>query len=253
MEVTFTSGLNEAGKDAKVLELEETTIEKYARKEKERRKARKEKLKSGREAGEPEPKPVEEQQPEQAAVDLGFDDPFFDEPVQSNATLKRAEKQKRKEAKAAEAAEKASKRAELELLMEDDDAILGGDGKKLAHFDMKQVVKAEKMRKVKKAKHRKPLAETEGLQEDFEMDVKDPRFSAVFERHDFAIDPTNPRFVKTEGIQRIMEEKRKRGTGRKGAEKTPAEEEGKRKRVKTGKKEELQSLVRSLKKKAKKA
>lgn len=264
VEVTFTSGLNEDDKGKPVIELQETTIEAYARKEKERRKARKEKMKAGR-AGEdgaaekPAAAPAAEAEPDQAAVDLGFNDPFFDEPEQSNAALKKAQKQKRREEKEKEAAEKATKRAELELLMEED--VLGPDGRKLSHFDMKQIVKADKMKKVKKAKHRKPLKETEGLQEDFQMDVKDPRFKAVFERHAFAIDPTNPRFVKTDGTKQLMEEKRKRvasNSATTDAAGAPPDEDGReRKRKKTAKpvakKDELQSLVRSLKKKAKQA
>lgn len=268
MEVTFTSGLDDADKGGKVIELEETTIEKYARKEKERRQARKDRTKAARdEAAEGTPggdaktskkaaPVVVEEEPDQAAKELGFDDPFFDEPATSNATLKRAAKEKRKEEKAKEAAEKASKRAELELLMADEDHILGQDGQKLSHFDMKQVVKAEKLKKVKKSKRKKVMVEAEGLQEDFEMDVKDPRFEAVFERHDFAIDPTNPRFVKTEGTKKLMEERRKRAATGAGREDGAPDEDGRdRKRKKTsskeGKVDELQSLVASLKKKSK--
>jgi hypothetical protein len=263
MEVTFTSGLEGEDKNGKVLELEETALEKYIRKEKERKKARKEKHKAKIAAANGDAAPAQKQasaeaeEVDQAAVDLGFNDPFFDEPVQSNAALKKAEKQKKREAKAAEAAEKASKRAELELLMEDDEQILGKDGKKLAHFDMKQVVKAEKLKKVKKSKlKKKALEQAEGLQDDFEIDVKDPRFGAVFERHDFAIDPTNPRFINTENTKKLMEEKRKRTAARAGGDKDGAPEEGREvKRKKTGpdggKKDELSRLVQSLKKKSK--
>jgi hypothetical protein len=266
MQVTFTSGLEGEDKDGKVLELEETALEKYVRKERERKKARKEKHKAkiataNGDAPAQEQTAVEEpEEVDQAAAELGFNDPFFDEPAQSNAVLKKAEKQKKREAKAAEAAEKASKRAELELLMEDDDEILGQDGKKLSHFDMKQVVKAEKLKRVKKAKHKKKgLEQAEGLQDDFEMNVKDPRFGAVFERHDFAIDPTNPRFINTENTKKLMEEKRKRTATRAGADKDGAPEEDGReaKRKKTGpdggKKDELARLVQSLKKKSKAA
>jgi len=263
LEVAFTSRLDE-DKDGKVIELEETTIEKYRRKEKERREARKAKMKAqrggtttGDENQQKAAPKAEAQEPDQAAVELGFDDPFFDEPMQSNAVHKKAEKQKRREEKAKEATEKASKLAELELLVADDDNILGKDGKKLSHFDMKQVINAEKLKKAKKSKYKKVMPKAEGLQEDFEMDVKDPRFAAVFERHDFAIDPTNPRFVKTEGTQKLMEERKKRSAARSGKDDAaPDEEDGRqrkrKKNAKDGKKDELQSLVQSLKKKSKK-
>ncbi|KAA8895511.1 hypothetical protein FN846DRAFT_784971 [Sphaerosporella brunnea] len=180
-----------------------------------------------------------------------------DKDGKSNDALRKAERKKKREQKAAEAAEKASKRAELELLMEDDDQILGQDGKKLSHFDMKQVVKAEKLKKVKKPKHKKGLEQAEGLQDDFEMDVKDPRFGAVFERHEFAIDPTNPRFIKTENTKKLMEEKRKRTATKAGVDRNgaPDEEDGRQKKRKKsgqerGKRDELQKLVQSLKKKS---
>ena len=262
IKVTFTSGLDENKNDRKVISDEETTIGKYARKERERRKSRKDRIKAARETANGDGMPKEHrtaeprvEEPSQAAVDLGFDDPFFDEPVRSNAALKKEEKAKRREEKLKDAAEKASKRAELELLMADDDAIAGADGRKLSHFDMKEIVKAEKSsKKLKKSKRKKGMKDDgEGLQEGFELDVKDPRFSAVFERHDFAIDPTNPKFMKTEGTKKLLEERRKRSAARgPGKDDVPDEDSGRRKRKKTaGKRDELQDLVQSLKKKSK--
>lgn len=295
MKVTFTSGLDEKGddddNDAKVLEndVQETTIEKYVRKERERKKARKEKLKSMHEGGEHEPPAAtttktitnkntkknrtkletEEDSNDKAAIDLGFDDPFFEEPIKSNSSARKAEKQKRREEKSRETAEAASKRAELELLMADDDGILGQSGQKLSHFNMKAVVKAEKLRnkKSKSKKRKKGMdgLEADDVQDDFKIDVKDPRFSAVFERHDFAIDPTNPRFVKTEATKKLMEERRKRSAtmttasrGTRGEIEEGGDRDGresKRKKIGTKqkqnkKKDEIQSLVQSLKQKS---
>lgn len=264
IEVTFTSGLAEAAdKNGQVLsddDDDETTIEKYRRKEKERRAARRAKMRAApsTDAGEkqdvgaePEPKPESQEEPG-GGGDLGFDDPFFDEPAQSNAALRKAEKKKRRQEKAKEAADKASKRAELELLMADDN----GSGKKPSHFDMKQIVKAEKQkqRKPRSSSSKGRLAEPDGLQQDFEMDVKDPRFAPVFERHDFAIDPTNPRFVKTEATKKLMDERRKRSAAaRAGGGAAPDENDGrerKRNRAGGGRKDELLGLVQSLKRKA---
>lgn len=54
------------------------------------------------------------------------------------------------------------------------------------HFDMKEIIKAEKNAK-KKSKYRQ-----QGLVEDkFEMPVDDPRFSALYDDHEFAIDPSS--------------------------------------------------------------
>ncbi|KAK7217471.1 hypothetical protein V2G26_005474 [Clonostachys chloroleuca] len=68
----------------------------------------------------------------------------------------------------------------------------------LDHFDMNDILRAEKQKKKKGKKGKKDLA-TGNLQEDFSMDVGDDRFKAVFEDHEFAIDPSNPRFKGSEG------------------------------------------------------
>jgi len=267
MEVTFTSGLSEKVKDRKVIEEdeeEETTIAKYTRKEKERRQRRKERPKVTREGSEDGDKPEnkkgedgEEEEGEEAediATDLGFNDPFFANATASKSAEKKEKKRKDREVKAAEAAESASKRAELELLMADEGA--DADGKKLHHFDMKQIVKAEK-KKGKKGKRRKAEPEPEGMQDGFEIDVKDPRFAAVYEKHEFAIDPTNPRFVKTKAMSKLLEERRNRTQKRNAGDREEGEGGRKRHRAdkvdKGGKdKDELKRLVQSLKNKAKK-
>lgn len=267
MEVTFTAGLSEKEKGAPVIEEDdiiESTIEKYARKERERKLRRKEKsrLAKGLEpltkASESLAKPEEPvaEEPSAAATDLGFADPFFADAPSSVAAAKREKKRKDRESKVALAAEQASKRAELELLMMDDNEA-AKDGSGLRHFDMKQVVKSEKAKKHKKAKKQsREAAEAmeEGAQPDFEIDVKDPRFAAVYEKHEFAIDPTNPRFTKTSAMKKMMDERRKRTQRRDGE----AEEEGgKRKKVKVrdeGKaaSEEVRRLVQSIKNKSSK-
>lgn len=264
MEVTFTSGLSEKEKGMPVIEEEEiieTTIEKYARKERERKQRRKEKARLAK-GGEPTAKKVEpEKEAEEEEIpvaDLGFEDPFFADAPTSTTNAKKEKKKKEKEQKAALAAEQASKRAELELLMMDDNAATREDGTKLQHFDMKQIIKSEKAKKNKKgAKKRSREAEEameEGAQPDFEIDVKDPRFAAVYEKHEFAIDPTNPRFTKTSAMKKMMDERRKRAQGRGGEE---AEEGVKKKKVKVrdegkGRSDEVKRLVQSIKSKSSK-
>jgi len=264
MEVTFTSGLSEKAKDRKVIEEdeeEETTITKYARKEKERRRRRKEGLKATREGDGKGDKfenknaedIIEKKEAGDIITNLGFDDPFFDDAPASKSAEKKEKRRKDREAKSAEAAKNASKRAELELLMTGED--VDTDGKKLYHFDMKQIVKAEK-KKGKKGRRRKAEFEPEGIQDGFEIDVKDPRFAAVYEKHEFAIDPTNPRFVKTKAMSKLLEERRNR-TQKRNDDREEGEGERKRRKVdkadKGGKGEdELKRLVHSLKSRAKK-
>ncbi|KAG2414281.1 hypothetical protein HFD88_003472 [Aspergillus terreus] len=259
MEVTFTSGLAGGPQRDSIFEnepqIEETTIEKYIRKERERKKRRKEKLKAAK-RGEPlaegETRDEEESGDEQKAPeeeDLGFDDPFFDDPSgkESAAARRKEEKRKKREERAAEEAAEAAKRAELELLMVDDDK----SGVK--HFDMTEIEKAEKQARKKKGKGKGKQVE---VQDNFQMDVSDPRFSRLFESHEFAIDPTNPRFKATSGMKALLEEGRKRRRDRTDrddeAETKPEDRKKKQKKQKKeagGDVDELKKLVAKVKQK----
>ncbi|KAF8476180.1 hypothetical protein BDZ91DRAFT_711124 [Kalaharituber pfeilii] len=246
MEITFTSSLLKDTKESEKESREETTIEKYARKEKEKLKKRTEAYlakKKGAEKGNPEPKKqtIEE--------DLGFDDPFFQDEVPD---AKREKKRRDKEAKKKEAEDKAAQRAELELLMMDDEDQQNIIKGKLNHFDMKEVIKAEKEQKLKgRRKRGKKAAETEGVQDGFDVDVKDPRFAALYEEHDFAIDPTNPRYKETAAMKKLMEERRNRSR-RKERDGENQEEKGTRKKQKADGRPngDVQRLVQSLKRKS---
>ncbi|KAK3643364.1 pre-rRNA-processing protein esf1 [Elasticomyces elasticus] len=223
MQVTFTSGLSKAkdGKDG-IFENEpqdaESTRERYIRKERDRKQMRKERRKASRpdaEAGDAEPG-ADAVVEEAAAEDAGFNDPFFNDPASAAVVEKKAKKadrQKKREAQAAKDEEDASRRKELELLMAEDQA------DNVRHFDMREVEKAEKeaKRKGKKGKKSKKAAASEEVADagpGFNVDSQDPRFKALFESHEYAIDPTNPRFKGTEGMKVLLEEgrkKRKRG------------------------------------------
>ncbi|KAL4754477.1 uridine kinase family-domain-containing protein [Aspergillus terricola var. indicus] len=211
MEVTFTSGLaGEPNRDTIFEnEPEETTIEKYLRKERERKKRRKEKLKGnkGDDAADDDKKDVASEEEQQGDEDLGFNDPFFLDPSDKAATAARRKEEKRikRKERAAEEAAAAAKRAELELLMMDDDDAKSG----MRHFDMNEIVKAEKQARKKKGRG-KQKGDAAPVPDNFEMDVSDPRFSRLFQNHEFAIDPTNPRFKPTTGMQALLEEGRKR-------------------------------------------
>ncbi len=80
------------------------------------------------------------------------------------------------------------------------------------HFDLNEIVREEK-RKGKKKKHRKEAQDQGGLQEDFRMQINDPRFKDMFDNHEFAIDPSNPRLKATPGMKVLLEEQRKRKSG----------------------------------------
>ncbi|KAG5354807.1 Pre-rRNA-processing protein [Yarrowia sp. B02] len=206
MEITFTPGLDEVKKAEPKEEGEETTLEKYKRKEKERRTARIQKWQETKEAREDE---EEEQKPKKGKKD-------------------RKDREKKK------------KEMEQLALLVDEEA----DAK---HFDMKDIIKAEKNAK-KKSKYRQ-----QGLVEDkFEMPVNDPRFTALYDDHEYAIDPSKPGFTRTKAMDKLLDERRKRqdrgmGVKRKGESGEPAR---KKKRKDEG--EGVESLVERIKRKHKK-
>lgn len=268
MEITFTAGLS--GSKGGVFEnepiKEETTAEKYIRLEKERKARRKEKAKAKREGRDPDAPVVEEANEDEGERDLGFDDPFFaadgEEPKSGKSKSQRKDDRlKKREQKAVE---KASKLAELESLK----AIMSAESPsqaQLDHFDINEIARAEKRAKKGKGKSKGKSKDGEmeskrgGLQGGFEMDVGDERFSKVFESHEFAIDPSNPKFKGTEGMKKLLEEgRRKRGLdkGGDGEEEVGIGEKKKSKKRKTDsgegeRKGELSGLVEMVKRKSK--
>ncbi|CAM1503306.1 Fc.00g080820.m01.CDS01 [Cosmosporella sp. VM-42] len=215
MEITFTSALTES--EPKKDDKEETTIEKYKRKERERKERKRLEARARREG-----KTVEANEPEEAEAaeaeegdDLGFNDPFFTaaepEEAVSKTSVRKEERRKKREAREAAEAESKSARAHLEKVMTED--ANDDQAEHLDHFDMNEILRAEKQKRKKakaKGKKGKEKATRGGLQEDFEMDVEDNRFKAVFESHEFAIDPSNPKFKATEGMKKLLEEGRKK-------------------------------------------
>ncbi|KAK7064269.1 Pre-rrna-processing protein esf1 [Favolaschia claudopus] len=218
MEVTFTPGLSS---DQKVLG-DETTLEKYQRKMKEKRKNKK-----------AESKP--------ANVEAEADD-FFDEEPNVSASVKNPQTGSRKQT--ATSVEKTprtlSTAEELSLLVASDDRAV-----EPRHFDMKAIIKAEKQAKRKGKKKKQSNAEQSGeMQEDFQIDVRDSRFQVMHENHAFAIDPSNPHFKKTQGMSALLEERASRQRGKTERAPSPSrasEHDGSR---------SLQNLVESVKRKS---
>ncbi|EDK40320.2 hypothetical protein PGUG_04418 [Meyerozyma guilliermondii ATCC 6260] len=128
-----------------------------------------------------------------------------------------------------EAVDEERSKAELELLMMEE-----GE-KQPQHFNMKEIVKAEK-KKDKKSRGQKE----EIPQDNFEADLSDPRFKEVFEDHDFAIDPTSSEFKGTNTMKKILKERSNR------------KQNGKKKRTSDKEsKGELTSLVEKIKRRKK--
>lgn len=226
MQITFSSGLNASKGSKGVFENEpqdeESTRQRYIRKEKERKQRRKEKSKTtrGEAEGEGEGEDDHSGSEQDAAPTEGttaaadeedpFNDPFFNDPSTAAAvekTARKADKAKKRAERDAEDAAAASRRAELELLMADDEA----NGEGVRHFDMREIEKAEKeARRKGKSKGKKSKKTDDAVKDEFKVEAEDPRFKALFDSHEYAIDPTNPRFKSTQGMKSLLEEGRKK-------------------------------------------
>jgi hypothetical protein len=260
MQITFTPALT--GKKGLVFENEppppeESTMDQYVRKERDRKAKRKERAKARRQGLDPDvtgpetsttngkgsdlEQESQDDEPEDDSNEDPWNDPFFDDPEESRKQSQKARKAE-KEAKRA-ARDETSKvadahAAELELMLDDDDGV--------RHFDMSRIVKAEKKAKKHNKKKRREAAE-ELKGDNFEMDVADPRFNALFDSHEYAIDPSNAKFRDSRGMRELLEAGRKKRKHEiEGVERHAGK---KRERIVSG--DAVSDLVQKVKKKAK--
>lgn len=96
--------------------------------------------------------------------------------------------------------------AELDLLMLEDTH----DAMEDRHFDMNEIVKAER----KRGKKGKAAAASKKVEDDFELDVKDDRFKAVFDEPAYSIDPTHAAYKPTKAMRRLIDERQRRNKSR---------------------------------------
>ncbi|XP_061168989.1 ESF1 homolog [Saccostrea echinata] len=206
MEVTWEPGLKETTEKIvkhKEKTKDQTPWDQYLMKKKEKRQRKREERMSGKMTSDKEPE-------EQAAfsdddLPAGVDeDPFFKQSLDSEdgedrkpkAESKKTKKKKRKE-KTLKSMTKDTE-GELELLMMDEET----DNRK--HFNLKSIMKD--------SKKKKKLSGDQKPEEDFQINVKDDRFTAIFDSHLYNIDPSAPEFKKTKSMEAIIEEKLKRRT-----------------------------------------
>lgn len=164
MEITFTPGLSEK-KDQ-----DESTLDKYQRKTREKRKKKKAELKQ---------QGLKEQS-------HGLRDEFFED---GKEDAHGSDHSSKPQLLSDDASRPLSTLEESKLFTTSD--VLETKPK---HFDIKTVLKAEKgqARKMKNRKKHKQMDDNE-LQDDFSIDVNDVRFKALHDDHQYAIDPSNPR------------------------------------------------------------
>ncbi|KAF5355710.1 hypothetical protein D9756_003720 [Leucocoprinus leucothites] len=201
MEITFTPGLSEK------TEGEETTLDKYHRKVREKRKKRKEERKESSKA----------KTEKGRAGKVEGDDFFGSASGEEDESDKEAPKDVgknvgEKKARRRTPPRKESTAEELSLI-----ASSRNVNEEPKHFDMKAVLRAEKRKGKRNKKNQKNKnAGEQELQEDFTINVSDDRFKALHEDHQFAIDPTNPQFKETKGMKAFLEERQRRQKGERG-------------------------------------
>ncbi|KAJ3299525.1 pre-rRNA-processing protein esf1 [Borealophlyctis nickersoniae] len=217
MEITFAPGLSEKAaallekKKEREAQKNETVFESYLRKRKEKKKEKKAQAKKEQEDDEES----EEDRLVDSSDDMGDeDDPFFNTDFGDDYEPKKAKtpaptttkKTKPGKPTSKPTPEEAKSKAELELLFIDENQTQS------RHFDMKEVIKNEKIQGKKKGKKKKVANGGAGdaVQDGFAVDTTDPRFAHMFESHHFAIDPTNPNFKKTQGMEKLLQERRKK-------------------------------------------
>jgi hypothetical protein len=150
-----------------------------------------------------------------------FDDPFFSQ----NDTFKdkdpsgKQPKSKKNSADKVDLFDDERRQAELEMILMDEES-LGRSAKKRVRsapgdMSVQKLTKKERMKlaKLKKRAEREDGSDSDdidAMNKDY-LDMKDPRFQDVFENPEFALDPTDPRFVKAgKGVSKLATEAARR-------------------------------------------
>ncbi|WWD17434.1 hypothetical protein CI109_101875 [Kwoniella shandongensis] len=219
LEITFRPGLsvNKAGEERD--EENMTTLEKYQLRMKEKKQRKKEKI---------ELKKAEKDLGAEGGVDgekekaKGGKDEFFGSDSDEEEEDEVVSKTKSKSKTVASAASTKEKKStdlvphlapqpttEADLL-----ALVGNPSDKPdTNFSMKDILKSEKETAKKRRRRRGGKKDMDGADEKelgpdgWKIDVKDERFKALHEEPEFAIDPSNPHFVKTKAMSDLLAER----------------------------------------------
>ncbi|XP_032207323.1 ESF1 homolog [Mustela erminea] len=192
MEIKWVPGLKESAEEMVKNKLEGkdklTHWEQFLEKKKEKKRLKKKQKALAEEASEDE-----------LPSDVDLNDPYFAEEM-----TKIGIKEKKKSVKSTkgglsvEDAEIERQKAEMALLMMDEEE----ESKK--HFNYNKIVEHQNLSKKKK---KQLMKKNELLEDDFEVNVKDARFQAMYTSHLFNLDPSDPNFKKTKAMEKILEEK----------------------------------------------
>ncbi|XP_006051377.1 ESF1 homolog [Bubalus bubalis] len=213
MEIKWVPGLKESAEEMVKNKLEGkdklTPWEQFLEKKKEKKRLKKKQKALAEEASE-----------DDVPSDVDMNDPYFAEEAKKIGI-----KEKKKSTKSAkddispeEEAEIERQKAEMALLVMDEEE----ESKK--HFNYNKIVEHQNLSKKKK---KQLMKKKELLEDDFEVNVKDARFQAMYTSHLFNLDPSDPNFKKTKAMERILEEKaRQREQKEQGLIQATSEKEG---------------------------
>ncbi|KAM6144303.1 ESF1 homolog [Erethizon dorsatum] len=191
MEIKWVPGLKESAEEMVKNKLEGkdklTPWEQFLEKKKEKKRLKKKQKAVTEEASEDELPP-----------DVDLNDPYFAEEVKKIGLKKKSVKSVKDATSPEEETEIERQKAEMALLVMDEEE----DSKK--HFNYKKIVEHQNLSKKKK---KQLMRKKELLEDDFEVNVSDARFQAMYTSHLFNLDPSDPNFKKTKAMEKILEEK----------------------------------------------
>lgn len=137
--------------------------------------------------------------------DIDMNDSYFAEELKNHK--KNTKKNKKAKRDESISNDRDDEKDELELLLMDTNEI---DNKK--HFDMKDIEETNSMSKSKKKRleRKKKKKNIVNNDDDFEMNLNDERFQALYTSHHFNIDPADNHYRKTKGTEILINEQLKR-------------------------------------------
>lgn len=191
MEIKWVPGLKESAEEMVKNKLEGkdklTPWEQFLEKKKEKKRLKKKQKAL-----------AEEDSEDELPSDVDLNDPYFAEEVKKIGIKKKSTKSAKGSTSSEEETELEKQKAEMALLVMDEEE----DSKK--HFNYDKIVEHQNLSKKKK---KKLMKKKELLEDDFEVNVSDARFQAMYTSHLFNLDPSDPNFKKTKAMEKILEEK----------------------------------------------
>ncbi|KAG3262822.1 hypothetical protein H1C71_017809 [Ictidomys tridecemlineatus] len=191
MEIKWVPGLKESAEEMVKNKLEGkdklTPWEQFLEKKKEKKRLKKKQKTLAGETSDDELPP-----------DVDLNDPYFAEEVKRLGIKKKSVKSAKDGTSLEEETEIERQKAEMALLMMDEEE----DSKK--HFNYNKIVEHQNLSKKKK---KQLMKKKELVEDDFEVNVSDARFQAMYTSHLFNLDPSDPNFKKTKAMEKILEEK----------------------------------------------